>query len=250
MPVPFCLSAISAMTAALSMAVAPASAAELPVPVQAQTVPQVAMWDGQDDVADNHRYRRYRRNRGVDAGDVIAGVLVLGTIAAVASAASRNDRERDRYRDVRYRDRRDDDRRYSDDRGIDRAVDMCLAEIERDVRVEGVDNVSRTGEGWLVQGRLFDGQGFSCRIGNDGRIEDIGYGGRGDASAASYAPVEDRQFSEETYFKAWTDVDPSATGPEPQVRYTEVDYAPDEQRVPAYPGGPVDGDYYVAEGGR
>ena len=50
MSVPFRLSAISAMTAALSMAVAPASAAELPVPVQAQTVPQVASWDVQDDV--------------------------------------------------------------------------------------------------------------------------------------------------------------------------------------------------------
>ena len=31
-------------------------------------------------------------------------------------------------------------------------------------------NVSRDGEGWMVTGRVYNGDGFFCRIGNDGRI--------------------------------------------------------------------------------
>ena len=45
---------------------------------------------------------QYRdRDRGIDAGDVIAGALIIGGIAAVASAA-KNNRYDDRYRTRGY----------------------------------------------------------------------------------------------------------------------------------------------------
>ena len=52
------------------------------------------------------------RDRGIDAGDVVAGALIIGGIAAVAAATS-NDRDRD-YRDRDYRDRDYRDRDYRD----------------------------------------------------------------------------------------------------------------------------------------
>ncbi|NBC87902.1 MAG: hypothetical protein GVX90_00105, partial [Alphaproteobacteria bacterium] len=187
-------------------------------------------YDAEADTADWRRcWRRWgcrgwrgRGRRGVDAGDVLAGVLVIGGIAAIASAASNNRRERerdvvvierDRVRyDDRYDDRRRDDRRYEDrydDRrygkrrssprrspaprsgasGLDNAVDMCLTEIERDVRVEEVDNVRRTARGWSVAGSLFSGSSFLCTIGDDGRIEAIDYGGY--TGRASAGPARD-----------------------------------------------------------
>jgi hypothetical protein len=36
------------------------------------------------------QYRRYDRDRGIDAGDIITGVAVLGGIAAITSALSRD----------------------------------------------------------------------------------------------------------------------------------------------------------------
>ncbi|OCC22844.1 hypothetical protein MB02_15475 [Croceicoccus estronivorus] len=140
-------------------------------------------------------YGRYHRHRGgVDAGDVLAGVLVLGGIAAIASAASnanknRDYRERDyRTEDYRYRndDYRDQDYNYRDSgpdgyasgRGLDRAVDMCVAEIERGDRVDSVEGVDRSASGWRVEGYLRDGRNFSCAIDSDGRVRGIEYGRR------------------------------------------------------------------------
>ena len=48
----------------------------------------------------------HRDNRGVNAGDIIAGALIIGGIAAIATAASRNNR---------------DNRGYDDNYGYDRA---------------------------------------------------------------------------------------------------------------------------------
>ncbi|QIQ85233.1 hypothetical protein [Erythrobacter sp.] len=164
------------------------------------------------------RGRGWRGRRGISAGDVLAGAVIIGGIAAIASAASNNRRERerdvviverdrvrydDRYDDRRYDDRRVDDRRWdtrrADDRrgavrragasGLENAVDMCLSEIERDVRVNEVDNVSRTARGWSVTGSLFDGSGFLCSIGNDGRVERVDYSGFSDGFRGSAAPT-------------------------------------------------------------
>lgn len=42
--------------------------------------------------AEAQRYRHYDRDRGIDAGDVIAGVAIVGGIAAIASAIGNSNR--------------------------------------------------------------------------------------------------------------------------------------------------------------
>lgn len=135
-----------------------------------------------------HRHR----DRGVDAGDLFAGVLVIGGIAAIVAAASnkgrkdREAREGGRYRDdYRAEDYREpplgnyDDNRNADqpgdrarsDYGENAAVDACMDEIERDSRrVDSVDGVDREGEGWRVSGRVRGGSDFTCSVDPDGRV--------------------------------------------------------------------------------
>ena len=221
-----------AFVAALSMGATPVAAAELPINTSRSAIPVAIDHSSNAENAEHHRYRhRYRHRNRVDAGDVLAGVLIIGGIAAIASAASKNKRERDsRYRDDRYRDRdydyrdRRGDSRYDDGSGIDTAVSMCVREIERDVRVGSVDGVDRTAEGWRVTGSLYDGEGFTCRIGSDGRIDTVDYAGGGTAYAA---PGQDRQWDDDRYRAARADLDGAPRPAEPQ---------------PAYPGGPIDGD--------
>lgn len=217
------------------MAATDVAAAELPVAGSPIAVATPGVFDAQAMEANDHRRYRYRRHRGVDAGDVLAGVLVIGGIAAIANAASKNDRDRD-YRDRDYRDRdyryRDRDARYRDrydgSRGIDRAVEMCVREVERDVRVDRVDSVERDGSGWQVEGRLYNGDGFACQIGPDGRIEELDIAGR-DFALASPAPgaIEDRQWDARRYAEA----------------RARLDNAPAQSVAqPAYPGGPLPGE--------
>ena len=218
--------------AALSLAATPVQAAELPrstVPVAAHVTPAWA--PGDDTAAKHRRYRHYRhhRNRGIGAGDILAGVLIIGGIAAIANAAEKS---RDRYprRETRYPQPRRGDYRYNDGRGIDRAVSMCVDEIERDARVETVDTVNRDARGWRVTGTLFDGQGFACSIGEDGRIEALDYG-RGQARYGAYGSSEGvygtgtadagRQHSDDVYRAA---------------------RARSETVQPAYPGAPLPGE--------
>ncbi len=236
------LAAFASLAAALSMAATPAAAADLPTaaPVSQPELMTPGVFDADSINVQNHRWYRYRRHNHVDAGDVIAGVLVLGTIAAIASSASRSERQRredyrdrdyrrDDYRDrpYDYRERRGDSR-YDSGRGIDNAVNMCLSRIERDVRVDQVDSVDRNGEGWRVTGTLYNGERFTCRIGEDGRLDDVDYGGGFSASAA-----EDTQLSDDRYAAAWNNVARSEDG--------SAQDAPQETQ-PAYPGGPIDGD--------
>lgn len=262
--------AVPALVAALSLTFAPASAAELPVSETpaAQVSGQAVFDPAEAQTYDQYRYRRYHHRRGPDAGDIIAGVLIIGAIAAVADAATRDNDDR-RYRDRDYRDggdyrypepRRDDARWYDRDRsdsgGIDRAVDMCIDEVERDRRVESVDRANRTARGWQIEGTVARGESFSCSIDEDGRIGNIGYGQRG----ASYEPqaddrydndylqvparsVDDRQLDDDRYAAEWARVDRSATAQVP---------SPQED----YPGGPapadddasIDGDLDVGTG--
>jgi hypothetical protein len=230
------IAAYTSLVAAVSMAVTPAAAAEIPSGSSNHIYSDPVAFDADSENVQRHRYYRYRHHRhrhGVDAGDVIAGVLILGGIAAIASAASNNDRDR-RYRDRDYRDRNYRDRdydyrerrqntRYEGARGIDRAVEMCVSRIERDVRVDSVDSVDRTGDGWRVTGQLYNGERFNCRIGADGRIDDVDYDG--------IAANDSRQLSDERYRTAWAEVD----------RAKRVETA-DEGPRPAYPGGPLPGE--------
>ena len=253
-----------ASVAALSLAAIPATAAPLP---QSGVLAGATAYDGSAEDAHNHYY--YGRHRGVRTGDVIAGVLVLGTIAAVASAASNRNRERDTYRyptrypadDPRYRYRtntRDPRGSGWQSGGMDRAVDMCVGQVERGRdRIGSVDSAVRDTSGWSVRGSLESGDYFSCRIDNEGRIRDVDIG-----DGYSYAPARDRdrdysyapqdddryagqrqasngQLSDEAYARARARTRAADPGPQDTVDYdAEIG---DEPR-PAYPGGPLPGE--------
>jgi len=170
--------------------------------------------------AAHDRWHRHRGG-GVDAGDVIAGVLILGGIAAIASAASKSNRDRDYREDDRYRepyrgsypeeryDYRAPGSRYSGG-GLDNAVDMCVGEVERGPeRVVSVDNVARTGDGWQVSGQIDRGGQFDCSIDNDGRIRNVDIGGSygrwegsGYEAGSSNRAASDRQWNDEDYARA------------------------------------------------
>ena len=240
--------AIAGMAAAISMAATPVAAAELPTnTARTSAVFMPGVFDKDAENAERHRryrYRGYRHRNRVDAGDVLAGVLIIGGIAAIASAASKNSRDRRyrdrdyRYRDYRYRNQdyryreRRGDSRYEGGRGIDNAVEMCVSQIERDVRVDTVDSVDRTGEGWRVTGSLYNGDRFTCRIGPDGRVDDVDFGGLAASTPTPRAPVEDKQWSDDRYAAAWQDADRAEPAP------STVTTSPQ----PAYPGGPINGD--------
>lgn len=204
-------------------------------------------------------FRRGHR-RGIGAGDVLIGAAIIGGIAAIANSNNRRRRDRDVViveRDVRDRDynprfeERRDDRRGTGSAGLDSAVDQCLARIERDVRVDTVDNVERTGAGWQVSGTLFNGAPFQCRIGNDGQIDDIDYnsfsgassvpslgreerlpsGNRPAQPSVAYLGKEQAQWSDQRYAEArgrLGQATPSLTS--------------QDQPLPAYPGGPIPGE--------
>lgn len=148
---------------------------------------------------------RHHHRGGIDAGDVIAGVLILGGIAAVASAASKSDKQR-RERlpeppppDARY-DGREGDQRWNDSRGyqggLNGAVDRCVGEVERgDTRVDTVDSAVRDGDGWRVEGQT-DGGDFSCSIDRDGRVRNLRVDGRTAAVSDDFDGLEEAEPAE------------------------------------------------------
>jgi len=200
--------------------------------------------------------RRWRRDR-VDAGDVILGAVLIGGIAAIISSENRRQRDRDVVvvdrdpynRDRDYRDYRGDRRappREASASGLDNAANMCVDRIEREQRVGTVDNVARTSSGWQVTGALANGETFDCRIGNDGRIETVGYG-EGYATSGS---AGDSQWNDDSYAAARASVG-GTVRPDMAVQETTVRVAqgpaaagarPSSDRMPAYPGGPVPGE--------
>lgn len=283
--------AFAGLLAAASMATTPAFASEIPSGLVVQPTGGSAAfmqfdsstYDSDTEIAEWRRgwgrrgWRRgWRRHRGVRGGDILAGVLILGGIAAVASAANNNrrrerdvviverDRDRDRYEDRRRDDRRDNPRRTGAS-GLENAVSQCVDRIERDVRVDSVDSVDRNGEGWFVTGSLFNGSGFACRIGNDGRIADIDYSGfasRSDASEGDFSGERlesgtraEGQLDDRTYLAArgsvvsQPDSRPVSSELEQEAeRFAERPAEPlvplSAERAPAYPGGPVPGEEY------
>jgi len=250
------ISASLSIAAALAMSASPISAAPLgPLSsgAKARFDQSVTAPTGIGSTSFDHyrRYRHYHHHRhGIDAGDVIAGIAVIGVLAAVASAASQPRRapryrdDDDRY-DYRYdgRDRYDSpraERRRSSASGdsIESAVERCLARIERDIRVDAVEEVRREGEGYVVRGALFNGEGFSCRTGADGRVRSVDYGESFASAVRARAPlaeVENNQWDDERYRAAWQ-------------RQREAELARADEAAPAYPGAPADGDLDQADG--
>ncbi len=259
----------AAMLAALSLGTPQAFALDLPVPgnAAAETLGVV------EEAQDYHRHRRYDRRGGIDAGDVIAGVVIIGAIAAIANASNSNrDRRQERVEDyprrdnVRYRDNREDQR--FDSRGIDRAVDMCVEQVERgNTRIDSVDNAARVADGWRVSGALSGGESWNCWIDNDGRVRSVDFGTGYSASldsssrpmtarnsvrfdSAAAAGEGQEQWSDAAYANARAG--PGAGSPLGQSRAPEAEVDADlrvrEEALragePAYPGGPVDGQEY------
>jgi hypothetical protein len=204
-----------ALATAVSMVATPVAALDLPTG-QRGTIATGA--------SDANGWGRHRRHRGgIDAGDVVAGVLVLGAIAAIAGAAD-SDNDRRRQRAEPYREpMREPARGYQSSRGIDSAVGMCVDQIERGSdRVDSVDNAARTADGWRVSGALDSGAGWNCWIDNDGRVRSIDFAG--DGERFGIAPPSGGQLSDDAYAQARA---AQRGGAEPQ---------------PAYPGGPLPGE--------
>ena len=133
-------------------------------------------------------YGNYNRgdrhhNRGVSAGDVIAGVAVVGIIAAIASAASKSS-SRDRNYNNGYRGSINTE---------NAAADACAVRVEQQfgngARVSAIDQVYRTRDGYQVTGsidqrnyrndrddrygRNYDnGQRFTCSV-RYGQVDDV-----------------------------------------------------------------------------
>lgn len=248
-------SSAAALVAAFSMAATPVFAADISAPVapyaahNATTV--AAPWSADSVTVQHDGYRRHH-NDGIDAGDVLGGLLVVGVIAAVASAASRP--KQPRSYPAQYPSRPNDyqsprsDPRYNS-QGIDRAADMCVREIERDVRVSGVDAVERSADGWRVSGTLYNGDGFTCQIGPDGRVEDVNYSGRQSAQLDG----TDRQWSNDRYTQAWANNGAANNGAANNAAgNTSSDSAQGAapSGTPAYPGGPLPGEDGYGDDGR
>lgn len=141
----------------------------------------------------------YRHHDGVDAGDVIGGILILGTIAAIASAASKSNNRSRRDGDYRYEPPyRSDNRRERNyerpDRRVpasypgsydasSRASDACGWAVEGDMgddaRVDSITEARRNGEGWYVTGTASTDDGavrsFGCSY-QRGRVVDVRFG--------------------------------------------------------------------------
>lgn len=147
-------------------------------------------WSSAEQTVHKHRrsgwgrgWDRHRHRNGVDAGDVLAGVLIIGGIAAIADAVKDRNRHERYPDDTRYRERpADDDWRgdFRDRSGLDNAAALCAEEVEREAAIDGIDAVERDAQGWEVRGTLTDGAGFICRIGSDGRVADVDYSLRRD----------------------------------------------------------------------
>lgn len=211
------------------------------------------------------RHRGWRRNR-IDGGDVLIGAAIIGGAIAIANSNNRRQRERDVVivdrqvrdpdwdRNPRYRDDRRASPRGTGSTGLDNAVNICLDRIERDVRVDTVDNVERTGAGWRVGGVLFNGSPFECRIDNRGQIDGIDYGGAGfgfSDSRDGVRPREDGQWDDRRYADARSrlggSVRPDMAVSEASAQGSRFVEAPPRApagtaALPAYPGGPIEGE--------
>lgn len=141
------------------------------------------------------------RDRGISAGDVIAGAVIIGGIAAIASAVGKNNNNDYRYGDnYRYRDRNYGDRWHT--RGNPRsAVEQCIVAVERDARRAGyrfadvtqIRDVDDTRNGWRVRGNLvvdgsrgYNGWGNDRRGWNNNRSDSGKFDCRIDRGRVSY----------------------------------------------------------------
>lgn len=136
--------------------------------------------------------RYHHRDRGIDGGDILAGILIIGGIAAIASAASKSSKDSRKNDEYRYPDQTPQNDRsagYGQDNrpewqenagsAMNTAINRCMDEIDRgQTGVDAVDSVNREGEGWRVQGRVNGGSNFTCAIDGEGRIRQVSIDGK------------------------------------------------------------------------
>ena len=91
----------------------------------------------------------------------ITVALTLASILVIASPAIARDHRWGRH----HRDR------------VDAAVIRSVAAVEEGERkVDEVETVNRSGEGWRITGHMRGGEAFSCAVGSDGEITDSDVG--------------------------------------------------------------------------
>ncbi|WP_054108064.1 hypothetical protein [Novosphingobium sp. AAP83] len=171
--------------AKVAIALAGMATAMLPLATEAQARPG---WGGG---------RHWRGDRGIDGGDVLAGLLILGGIAAIASAASKSqNRNANRDQDYRDPDSREPNAPYRDDavqsgpdarndwrpnggpggfapqvtRNMNDAVERCVDEASRSGEVDEVFDAARNGDGYRIAGAFRSGDRFSCDISGQGGV--------------------------------------------------------------------------------
>ena len=157
---------MKALTKLLTGAAAAAAMTVTAVPAQAQS------WD--------------RRDRGIDAGDIITGVAVLGGVAAIIAALDGgNDRYRSYDRGYNY-GRTSSGYGYNGYNSAQAAVNACGREAQRYGRNIQITDLDRTSRGFRVRGRVdqvqynrgwnrgygVDRERFTCYAAN-GRIYDF-----------------------------------------------------------------------------
>jgi hypothetical protein len=141
------------------------------------------------------------RDRGPDAGDVIAGLLVLGGIAAVATAIANKNRNEDArsapppnypqdrptWKEPSWEDQ---DPRWSavpppssasangwepgvHDRALDDAVEACASRARDRGGLDQIWDAARAQDGYRVRGNLGTGNPFICNVDRSGRVTDL-----------------------------------------------------------------------------
>jgi len=126
------------------------------------------------------QYRRYDRDRGIDAGDIMTGVAILGGIAAITSALSRDGSRYgygygDRYRShYNYAVQACAQQAQRMSRGQVQILDVDRAGNDR-YRVRGVVQAGYGGSygGYDRYDRGYGRDDFTCVARGNGRITDF-----------------------------------------------------------------------------
>ena len=148
-----------------------------------------------------------RHDRGISAGDVIAGAVVLGGIAAVAASLGGNNRNDSRY----YRGGN-----YGYYNGDPRsAVEQCVGAARQDAARRGYGNVSvrqirdvnDTSYGWKIKGDIAvdSNRGYYNRGGYNDRSYNNGYSNNGRYNNGYYGNGRNGYGQDTGSFTCWID---------------------------------------------
>ncbi len=202
---------------------------------------------GWDRGRNHYRYRHGRHDDGFDLGDVITGILVIGGAVAVANAISDNaDDDRPSYPD-RYPYPRDANSFPYDEHTPDpvhdgqaemaRAIDRCIADVEREERIATVDVASRVLNGWTVEGVLRSGGLYRCEVDSFGDIRNVSVDGRELSSwnnearqTSSYEREDDDYYARARARQGIGSPDPRSSNSEPADEWIGDSDAQDWQR--------------------